>query len=60
MTLAVGVLPGVLVGTAVKVPGGPKGVAVSVGVGEITTGKVGGSSLVGVSGAITNRTTPAI
>lgn len=59
MALGVGV-PAVLVGTAVKVPGGKTSVAVLVGVGEIMTGSVGGKSLVGTSGAITNSTTPAI
>lgn len=59
MALGGGVLLGVLVGTAVNVPGGKTGVPVSVGVGEITTGKVGGSSLTGASGAMINKATPA-
>jgi hypothetical protein len=59
VALAVGVLPGVLVGTAVNVPGGKTGVPVSVGVGETITGKVGGNSLTGASGAMSNRATPA-
>ena len=52
----------VLVGTAVNVPGGPASVATAVllGVGEITTGSVGGSSETGASGAITSKITPAI
>lgn len=58
MALGVGV-PAVLVGTAVNVPGSKIGVAVLDGVGETTTGSVGGKSVMGVSGAITNRTTPA-
>lgn len=58
VTLGVGV-PAVLVGTAVSVPGSPSGVIVSVGVGETTTGRVGGTSLTGVSGAIANSTMPA-
>ena len=53
------VVPGVMVGTAVNVPGGKTCVAVSVGVGDMTTGSVGGRSLIGTSGAITNSTTPA-
>lgn len=52
-------VPAVLVGTAVNVPGSKIGVAVLDGVGETTTGSVGGKSVMGVSGAITNRTTPA-
>lgn len=52
--------PDVRVGTAVKVPGGKTCVAVLVGVGETTTGSVGGSSLTGASGAITSKTTPAM
>lgn len=59
MARGVGV-PAVLVGTAVNVPGSKMGVAVLDGVGETTTGSVGGSSLTGASGAITNSTTPAI
>lgn len=55
-----GLVLGVLVGTAVSVPGATTGVAVSLGVGEITTGSVGGCSLTGASGAITSKTTPAI
>jgi len=52
----------VLVGTAVNVPGGKASVAVlvAVGVGETTTGSVGGNSLTGASGAITSKTTPAM
>ena len=53
-------VPAVLVGTAVNVPGSNMGVVVLEGVGETTTGSVGGKSLTGVSGAITNSTTPAI
>ena len=53
-------VPAVLVGTAVNVLGSKMGVAVLEGVGETTTGSVGGSSLTGASGAITNSTTPAI
>lgn len=60
MALGVGVLLGVLVGTAVNVPGGATAVAVFDGVGETTTGSVGGSSAVGVSGAISSKATPAI
>lgn len=52
--------PEVLVGTAVNVPGGKASVAVLVGVGETTTGSVGGNSLIGASGAITSKTTPAM
>lgn len=54
--------PWVLVGTAVNVPGGPTSVAglVAVGVGETTTGNVGGNSLTGASGAITSKMTPAM
>lgn len=52
--------PWVLVGTAVNVPGGKASVAVWVGVGETTTGSVGGNSLTGASGAITSKTTPAM
>ncbi len=52
--------PWVLVGTAVSVPGGTTAVAVLVGVGEMTTGSVGGNSLTGASGAITSKTTPAM
>lgn len=59
VALGVGV-PAVLVGTAVNVPGSNMGVVVLEGVGETTTGSVGGKSLTGVSGAITNSTTPAI
>jgi hypothetical protein len=53
--------PWVLVGTAVKVPGGKASVAglVAEGVEETTTGSVGGNSLTGASGAITSKTTPA-
>ncbi len=60
MTLAVGVLPGVLVGTAVNVPGGATAVAVLDAVGDTTTGSVGGSSAVDLSGAMSSRATPAI
>lgn len=47
---------------AVNVPGGPDsvGTAVLLGVGETTTGRVGGSSDTGASGAITSRMIPAI
>lgn len=58
MARGVGV-PAVLVGTAVNVPGSKIAVAVLDGVGETTTGKVGGISLTGVSGAMTNSTMPA-
>jgi hypothetical protein len=58
VALGVGLLPGVLVGTAVKVPGGATSVAVFDGVGEITTGSVGGSSADGVSGAMSSKATP--
>jgi hypothetical protein len=58
VALGVGV-PAVLVGTAVNVPGGKTWVAVFVGVGEITTGSVGGNSLTGASGAIISKATPA-
>ena len=58
VALGVGV-PAVLVGTAVNVPGSKTGVAVLEGVGETTTGRVGGKSVTGVSGAITKSTTPA-
>ena len=51
---------GVLVGTAVNVPGGAASVAVLLAVGEITTGSVGGKSETGASGAITSKTTPAM
>ena len=52
----------VLVGTAVNVPGGKTSVATAVllGVGETTTGSVGGSSETGASGAMTNKTIPAM
>ena len=54
--------PEVLVGTAVNVPGGKASVATAVllGVGETTTGSVGGSSETGASGAMTSKMIPAM